>query len=349
MTIRNICIYGAGALGGTFATKIANGLGEQANVSIVARGAHLAAIRDKGLTVEQGGDAAPLHARVTATSDPSELPKQDLIITGLKGHQLGDAAEGLASLLKERTRVIMILNGIPWWYFHRDSGSGHAERQLPELDPEGKLWRLVGPERVIGCVAYQGAEVTEPGTIRLNGDGRFFLGEPSGELSPDLVSISELLGRAGLNIIPTPRIRDEIWTKLMGNAAYNPISALTRGRMNSIMENAALVAQVGKVMAETKGRRRGAWRGLQPKPRRTAWPVGRFRPGQDLDAAGPACRKGAGDRSADRHGGGAWQARRRADPDLRNNAGADAAARPRKPQKLIQVFLNGNPQMPASA
>jgi 2-dehydropantoate 2-reductase len=252
MTIRNICIYGAGALGGTFATKIANGLGEQANVSIVARGAHLAAIRDKGLTVEQGGDAAPLHARVTATSDPSELPKQDLIITGLKGHQLGDAAEGLASLLKERTRVIMILNGIPWWYFHRDSGSGHAERQLPELDPEGKLWRLVGPERVIGCVAYQGAEVTEPGTIRLNGDGRFFLGEPSGELSPDLVSISELLGRAGLNIIPTPRIRDEIWTKLMGNAAYNPISALTRGRMNSIMENAALVAQVGKVMAETR-------------------------------------------------------------------------------------------------
>ena len=252
MTIRNICIYGAGALGGTFATKIASGLGAEANVSVVARGAHLAAIRDKGLTVEQGGDAAPLHARVTATSDPSELPKQDLIVTGLKGHQLGDAAEGLASLLKESTRVIMILNGIPWWYFHRDSGSGHAERQLPELDPEGKLWRLVGPERVIGCVAYQGAEVTEPGTIRLNGDGRFFLGEPSGELSPDLVSISGLLGRAGLNIIPTQRIRDEIWTKLMGNAAYNPISALTRGRMNSVMENAALVAQVGKVMAETK-------------------------------------------------------------------------------------------------
>ncbi|CDZ37872.1 Ketopantoate reductase [Neorhizobium galegae bv. officinalis] len=252
MTIRNICIYGAGALGGTFATKIASGLGAEANVSVVARGAHLAAIRDKGLTVEQGGDAAPFHARVTATSDPAVLPKQDLIVTGLKGHQLADAAEGLASLLKESTRVIMILNGIPWWYFHRDSGSGHAERQLPELDPDGKLWQLVGPERVIGCVAYQGAEVTEPGTIRLNGDGRFFLGEPSGELSPDLVSISGLLGRAGLNIIPTPRIRDEIWTKLMGNAAYNPISALTRGRMNSIMENAALVAQVGKVMSETK-------------------------------------------------------------------------------------------------
>ncbi|MCJ9751519.1 2-dehydropantoate 2-reductase [Neorhizobium sp. BETTINA12A] len=252
MTIRNICIYGAGALGGTFATKIANGLGPEADVSVVARGAHLAAIRDKGLTVEPGGDAAPLRARVTATSDPSDLPKQDLIITGLKGHQLADAAEGLAGLLKEGTRIIMILNGIPWWYFHRDAESGHAERQLSELDPEGKLWRLVGPERVIGCVAYQGAEVIEPGTIRLNGDGRFFLGEPSGELSQDLQSISALLGRAGLNILPTQRIRDAIWTKLMGNAAYNPISALTRGRMNSIMENAALVEQVGKVMTETR-------------------------------------------------------------------------------------------------
>ncbi len=161
-------------------------------------------------------------------------------------------AEGLAGLLKDGTRVIMILNGIPWWYFHRDAESGHAERQLPELDPQGKLWRLVGPERVIGCVAYQGAEVIEPGTVRLSGDGRFFLGEPSGELSPDLSSIAELLGRAGLNILPTQRIRDAIWTKLMGNAAYNPISALTRGRMDGIMDNPLLVAQVGKVMTETR-------------------------------------------------------------------------------------------------
>ncbi|MGK9055441.1 ketopantoate reductase family protein [Neorhizobium petrolearium] len=252
MTIRNICIYGAGALGGTFAAKIASRLGEEVNVSAVARDAHLAAIRDKGLTVVRQGEETPLKVRLSATGDPSELPKQDLVITGLKGHQLADAAEGLASLLKDGTRVLMILNGIPWWYFHRDHESGHAERQLPELDPEGKLWQLVGPERVIGCVAYQGGEVIEPGTVRLSGDGRFFLGEPSGELSRDLVSIADLLGRTGLNVIPTQRIRDAIWLKLMGNAAYNPISALTRGRMNSIMENRLLAEQVGKVMAETK-------------------------------------------------------------------------------------------------
>lgn len=252
MTIRNICIYGAGALGGAFAAKIASGLGEEVNVSVVARGAHLTAIRDRGLTVVRAGEETPLNVRLTATNDPSELPKQDLVITGLKGHQLGDAAQGLASLLKDGTRVVMILNGIPWWYFHRDHESGHAERQLPDLDPEGKLWRLVGPERVIGCVAYQGGEVIEPGIVRLSGDGRFFLGEPSGDLSRDLVSISDLLGRAGLHIIPTQRIRDAIWVKLMGNAAYNPVSALTRGLMNSIMENKPLVEQIGKVMAETK-------------------------------------------------------------------------------------------------
>ncbi|MFB9952295.1 ketopantoate reductase family protein [Rhizobium puerariae] len=252
MTIRNICIYGAGALGGTFAAKIASGLGEEVNVSVVARGAHLAAIRERGLSVIKEGEDAPLHVRVAATSDPSELPKQDLVITGLKGHQLADAAEGLASLLKDGTRVIMILNGIPWWYFHRDAESGHAERQLAELDPDSKLWRHVGPERVIGCVAYQGAEVIEPGTVKLNGDGRFFLGEPSGDLSRDLVTIADLLGRAGLTIIPTQRIRDAIWLKLMGNAAYNPISALTRARMDKIMENPPLVEQVAKVMAETK-------------------------------------------------------------------------------------------------
>ncbi len=251
MTIKNICIYGAGALGGAFAARIARGLGDEVKVSVVARGAHLAAIRDQGLTIVKAGDDA-VHARVTATNDPAELPKQDLVITGLKGHQLADAAEGLAGLLKDGTRVINILNGIPWWYFHRDEKSGHAERQLPDVDPEGKLWSLIGPERAIGCVAYQGAEVIEPGTVKLNGDGRFHLGEPSGEMSADLAAITELLTRAGITILPTDRIRDALWTKLMGNAAYNPISALTRARMDNMMANPAVADQVAKVMAETK-------------------------------------------------------------------------------------------------
>eukprot|EP00913_Durusdinium_trenchii_P021285 g19998.t1 len=249
----SVCVYGAGALGGAFAAKMANGLGSDVDVSVIARGAQLEAIRSKGIRVVYDGDSeAPLAAKVRATEDPFALPQQDLIITGLKGHQLASAAEGIARLCKDNTRIIMILNGIPWWYFHQDADSGFAERQIPELDPGGDLWRLVGPHRVIGCVAYQGAEVIEPGCTKLNGSGHFFLGEPGGELSPDLQAIADLLGRASLDIRPTQRIRDEIWAKLRGNAAFNPISALTRALMADLMSDAGLSEMVRRVMNEVQ-------------------------------------------------------------------------------------------------
>jgi len=252
MSIKTICIYGAGALGGAIAAKLANRVGNDASVSVVARGAHLEAIRSRGLSLHEADAETPLNVHLTATDDPGTLPPQDLVITGLKGHQLPPAAEGIASLLKDSTRVVMILNGIPWWYFHRDTRSGHAELQFDELDPDGRLWRLIGPERVIGCVAYQGAEVINPGEIRLSNKGRFVLGEPSGEMSPDLEAISTLMTSAGLSIATTPDIRDEIWSKLMGNAAFNPISALTRAVMTDIMADPALSAMVGKVMNEVR-------------------------------------------------------------------------------------------------
>jgi 2-dehydropantoate 2-reductase len=217
----------------------------------VARGSHLDAIRQNGLTVFQAGSELPLTVSLTATEDPSELPKQDLVITGLKGHQLGPAAEGIAHLVNERTRVLTILNGIPWWYFHRDN-SRHAELQFEELDPGGKLWRLVGPERVIGCVAHQGAEVSHPGVIRLSNDGHFIIGEPSGDTSADLQSVESLLRSANIGVTMSSRIRDDIWSKLMGNASFNPISALTRSLMSDLMADAAVSDQIGKVMKEVK-------------------------------------------------------------------------------------------------
>ncbi|MDL2406558.1 2-dehydropantoate 2-reductase [Rhizobium calliandrae] len=251
-SIKTICIYGAGALGGAIAAKLALGLREQATVSVVARGTHLEGIRTQGMRVWEAGAASPLVARVTATDNAAELPPQDLVITGLKGHQLGAAVAGLAKLLHAGTRVVMVLNGIPWWYFHRDEQSGHAERQMEELDPNGDLWRLVGPERVIGCVAYQGAEVVNPGEIKLSNNGHFVLGEPSGQATSDIEAIAALLKQAGINIQNSPRIRDEIWSKLMGNAAFNPISALTRALMSDIMGNPALSAMVAQVMNEVK-------------------------------------------------------------------------------------------------
>lgn len=253
MSIKTICIYGAGALGGAFAANIAHALEGKVDVSVIARGAQLAAIREQGLSVIYDNEAFPaISARVTATDDPSSLPPQDLVITGLKGHQLSAAADGIASLLHPQTRVMMILNGIPWWYFHKDEASGFAELQLPQLDPDGKLWTLIDPKRVIGCVAYQGAEVIQPGRTKLNGKGHFFLGEPNGKLSDDLQAVADLLGQAGLDIRPTARIRDEIWSKLRGNAAFNPISALTRTLMVDLMANPELAQMVRKIMNEVQ-------------------------------------------------------------------------------------------------
>jgi len=251
MSFKSICVYGAGALGGAIAAKLA-AAGSDVTISAVARGAHLKSIRENGLKLFEAGAEKPIKVEITATDDPTSLPKQDLIITGLKGHQLGDAAEGIASLLKDGTRVMMILNGIPWWYFHRDSQSPHAELQFEELDPAGRLWRLIGPERVIGCVAMQGAEVVNPGEIQLSNNGRYILGEPSGEMSDDLEGIKALLTGAGLNISTTPRIRDDIWNKLTGNAAFNPLSALTRALMTDIMADPALYDMVGKIMNEVR-------------------------------------------------------------------------------------------------
>lgn len=147
----------------------------------------------------------------------------------------------------------MILNGIPWWYFHRDDHPEFAELQFEELDEGGALWRLVGPHRVIGCVAHQGAEVSQPGHINLSNKGRFILGEPSGEVTSDLEAIQALLQKADLNITLSPEIRNDIWSKLMGNASFNPISALTRSTMSDLMADVAVTDQIGKVMKEVKG------------------------------------------------------------------------------------------------
>ena len=249
---RNICIYGAGALGGTIAAKLASSKEAQTKISVVARGAHLEAIRAGGISLWDAGADSPLVAQMTATADADELPPQDLVITGLKGHQLAAAVPGVAKLLHSGTRVVMILNGVPWWYFHRDRRSGHAEHRMEELDPNGDLWRLIGPERVIGCVAYQSAEVVAPGEIRLSNSGHFILGEPSGETTADIEAVAALLRQAGVKISISARIRDDIWNKLMGNAAFNPVSALTRGLMTDIMEDPALAAMVGQVMSEVK-------------------------------------------------------------------------------------------------
>jgi 2-dehydropantoate 2-reductase len=191
-------------------------------------------------------------ARVAATDDPFELGPQDLVITALKAHQLAGAAPGIAALLGPHARVVMILNGIPWWYFHGDAQSGHEGERIAALDPDGALHALIRPERVIGCVAYVGCEVVAPGEIHLQGAGRLVLGEPAGGMSGDLARIGALFEGSGWTVGLSTRIRDDIWHKLLGNAAFNPVSALTRATIGEMLGSPPVAAMILRVMHEVR-------------------------------------------------------------------------------------------------
>ncbi|MEF2074200.1 ketopantoate reductase family protein [Consotaella aegiceratis] len=236
MPQQNICIFGAGAIGGALAVRLMHlDDSQRPNVSVVARGAHLAAIRERGLRIEVGDPPDAMMARPHAVEHASELGPQDLVFVTLKGHQLSAACDDIVSLLGPKTRLVLIQNGIPWWYFHGDRDSGFEDRPIEMLDPDGRLWETIGPERVIAGVAYQGAQMIAPGTVQLAGIGRFIFGEPSGAMTGDLAAIVDLVGSAGWTVTASPRIRDTIWTKLQGNASFNPLSALTRSTMDELL------------------------------------------------------------------------------------------------------------------
>jgi 2-dehydropantoate 2-reductase len=216
-----ICIFGAGAIGGYMGAKLAKA---GADVSLVARGPHLAAMRDKGLTLieEEGTFTVP----VRASDDPAELGPQDYVVITLKAHSVPPVVPKLAPLIGNDTTIVSGVNGIPWWYFYGIEGP-LANTRLESVDPGNAQWDGFGPERVLGCVVYPAAEVSEPGTIRHIEGNRFSLGEPSGEKSERAQRLSEALQAVGLKAPVRPRIRDEIWVKLWGNLSFNPISALT--------------------------------------------------------------------------------------------------------------------------
>lgn len=216
-----ICIYGAGAIGGYLGAKLAS---TDAEVSLVARGPHLAAIRENGLTLIEGGETT--NVQVAATDNPAELGTQDFVIVTLKAHSIPFVVDAMQPLLGPDTAVIFAVNGVPWWYFHGLEGE-FADRQLETVDPGGRIWNAIGPERAIGCVVYPASEITEPGVVEHRSGNRFSLGEPNGERSERVQVLSALMNAAGLKAPVRPRLRDEIWIKLWGNASLNPISALT--------------------------------------------------------------------------------------------------------------------------
>jgi 2-dehydropantoate 2-reductase len=217
-----VCVFGAGAVGGYVAAHLA--AAGRVDVSVVARGAHLDAITTSGLKLIEGGTET-LH-RIRAAADAETLGAQDYLLVALKAHSVGHALETLAPLLGPNTAVVTMQNGIPWWYFYRHGGPLDGTR-VEAVDPGGRIWDAIGPERAIGSVVYPAAEVPEPGVILHLGGTRFALGEPSNEKTERLSALAEELVAAGLQAPVRSDIRQEIWIKLWGNLSFNPLSALT--------------------------------------------------------------------------------------------------------------------------
>lgn len=239
-----ICIFGAGAIGGHLAAKLARA---GADVSIIARGPFVEAVRRQGLRlISPTGD---FTVAVKAAVDPAELPPQDLVISTAKAHSLPPAVDVLHTLARGDTPIVYVLNGIPWWYFYRNT-IGKPERTIDRLDPHGELWNGVGVERAIGGVAYSSNEVIEPGTVRNTSNNRFVFGEPGGDRSPRLEAILAAVSSADIGGEATDDIRTEVWRKLLGNMATSPLGCITRMTTNEIVENDGLRSLFGDLIAE---------------------------------------------------------------------------------------------------
>ena len=246
-------MFGAGAVGGYLGAMLA---AAGCDVSLVARGPHLAAIQQNGLTLWRNGKSQTYAIR--ATDSAVELGPQDFVLVTLKAHALPGVAADLRTLLGPDTAVVSAVNGLPWWYFHR-LASPIAERPLESVDPKGVIWKRIGPERAIGCVVYPSVEVSEPGVVRHLSDDKFSLGEPSGEKSERVRSLAKAFIDAGLKAPVRPRIRDEIWVKLWGNLSFNPLSALTTATLDVLAHDEGIraVARTMMVEAQAVGEKHG--------------------------------------------------------------------------------------------
>jgi len=221
-----ICIFGAGAIGGYMGAKLAQA---GADVSLVARGPHLAAMQENGLRlIEETGETT---VAVTASDNPVDLGPQDYVIVTLKAHSVPAVVPHMQPLIGDQTTIVSGVNGVPWWYFHKLGGPFDGTR-LETVDPGNAQWDGFGPDRVLGCVVYPAAEVIEPGVVKHIEGNRFSLGEPDGSKSERALALSKALGAGGLKAPVRPKIRDEIWVKLWGNLSFNPISALTHATLD---------------------------------------------------------------------------------------------------------------------
>jgi 2-dehydropantoate 2-reductase len=241
-----IAIFGAGAIGSYLGVRLHQA---GAEVSMIARGAHLAAIRANGLTLLSEGKSVTVHP--FATSEASEGGVQDYVFVTLKAHTLPAAAPEIAKLLGSETALITAMNGVPYWYFY-GAPSPWRDRPIDSVDPGGTLWRTLPPHHAIGCVLYPWAELLAPGIVAQSTSNRLVIGEPDGSVSSRIQTLATLMRQGGLDAPVTATIRDELWLKLWGNLSMNPISALTGATIDCLAFDPDLRAVSRAMMIEAK-------------------------------------------------------------------------------------------------
>jgi 2-dehydropantoate 2-reductase len=242
-----VCVVGAGAIGGMMAAKLAN-TGHQ--LTVIARGAHLEAIRNNGLKYIESGEEL-IITDLFATADMAEVTGQDLVLLGVKAHQIAPIAAELQDMLADEGVIVTLQNGIPWWYFQRLAGD-FENNIVRTVDPDGAIAAAIDPRRIIGCIAYPAATIDEPGVIRHIEGNRYPLGELDGSESERVQSICNAFVEAGFKSFVLPDIRSEIWLKLWGNLSFNPISALTHSTLVDICQFPQTRALAAQMMTEAQ-------------------------------------------------------------------------------------------------
>jgi 2-dehydropantoate 2-reductase len=240
-----VCVYGAGAIGGHLAVRLAKG---GADVAIIARGSHLAAIQANGLEVHAIDGVHKI--KLQATDDPRAVGPVDAVFVTVKAPALPAVAAGIGPLLKQDTAVPFVMNGIPWWFFLHLGGK-HDGRKLPRIDPDDVMLKAIGPDRAVGGVVYSASAVIDPGVIEVEQPkSRVVLGEPNGTLSPRVTALADLITKGGISGEATTEIRTEIWNKLISNLAGGTLAVLSGSAPKTVYTEAATRDAALRVMHE---------------------------------------------------------------------------------------------------
>jgi 2-dehydropantoate 2-reductase len=240
------CIYGAGAIGGWVGVKLARA---GCDVSVVARGATLEALRAHGLRLQQGQET--LGAPVRASAAPSELGVQDLVVVAVKAPSMPEVAQRIAPLLGPKTIVLTAMNGVPWWFF-QDFGGAYAGARLKAVDPDGAIAEAVPAKHIIGCVVHASCSLRAPGWVQHQFGNKLIVGEPSGEQTARVQALVTLLEKAGFETALSEQIQKDAWYKLWGNMTVNPVSALTGATTDRILDDELVRGFISAVMLEAR-------------------------------------------------------------------------------------------------